>query len=97
MHKPVKPKKKIVIESSANFWDWDFTCKKVSLNHFLDWCKTTIPSKAKDVTIELEEEWQYDDCIVSLKLSWKHVISDPSYEKEMIKYKKKLAKWKKTQ
>lgn len=95
MREPTKPKKKIIIEGSTPFYDFDFACKKVSLQHFLDWCKKSLPPKAKDVTIEIDETWEYDDCIVSLVLNWKQEIPNEDYKKELKKYYKKLAKWEK--
>ncbi len=85
----------MVIEGSATFYDFDFTCKKVSLSHFLDWCKKAAPPKAKDMTLQIREDWEYNDCIVSLELQWKQLIPNRDYDREMKKYQKKLTKWKK--
>lgn len=90
--KPEKPKKRITVRNSATF-NFEWVSKKVSLDHFLDWCKQSVPNKAKDVTLELVEEWMYDDCSAYLQLEWDEVVDDPSYEREIKKYERKLRKW----
>jgi len=92
--KPEKPQKKITQRQTATY-NFDWVSKKVSWDGFLDWAKETIPAGAKDVTLELIEDWQYDDCITYLELSWDEIVTNPNYDKEMKKYERKLAKWKK--
>lgn len=96
MTQPEKPQKRITVRNSATY-DFNWVSKKVALGSFLDWVKDTTPANAKDVTLELVEEWMYDDCTTYLQLEWEEVIDNPNYEKELKKYEKKLAKWKKEQ
>lgn len=94
--KPEKPKKRITVRRAADA-PFDWTCKKLSIGFFLDWVKKTTPANAKDVTLELKEDWDYygNDVFVSLELAWDETIDNPDYEREMKKYEKKLARWKK--
>jgi hypothetical protein len=98
--KPKKPKKRIEVAKTARFDAFDFTCKKVSIKFFLDWLKKTTPRKAKDVTLELSEDMDYDydgnlsNIWTHIELGWKEVIDNPDYEREMKKYEKKLKKFK---
>jgi hypothetical protein len=93
--KPEKPKKKITQRQTATF-DFNWVSKKVAIETFLAWVKETTPTGAKDVTLELIEDWDYygNDCVTSLELAWDEVIDNPNYEKEMKKYQKKLKAWK---
>jgi hypothetical protein len=91
--KPDKPKKKITQRQTASF-DFNWVSKKVAIGTFLAWIKETTLAGAKDVTLELKEDWEYDDCLTSLELSWDKVVDNPHYEKEMKKYQKKLKAWK---
>lgn len=90
--KPKKPEKKITVDGMATFYDWDRFNKIVSLDVFLAWCKTSTPKGATDVSISVDESWEYDDCIVSLELLWKQVVPNPDYEREMKKYEAKRKK-----
>lgn len=94
--KPEKPKKRITVRNTADF-PFDWTCKKVAIGFFLAWVKETTPAGAKDVTLELKEDWDYygNDLTTSLELAWNEVIDNPNYEKELKKYEKKLRKWEK--
>lgn len=94
MNKPIKPKKKIIVNDSARL-DFGFTNNKMAISAFLDWVNTTPPKGAFDITIELCEDWCYDDCISSLELSWAKEIINTDYDKELKKYEKKLIKWEK--
>lgn len=96
MTKPEKPKKRIAVRNAATY-DFNWVSKKVALDTFLAWCKATIPANAKDVTLELREDWEYDSCLTYLQLEWEEIINNPSYDKDSKKYAKKLAKWKKEQ
>jgi hypothetical protein len=91
--KPKSPKKKITIKHSTTY-DFNWVSKKVSLEHFLAWIKATIPPRAKDVTLELREDWEYDSCLTYLELAWDVIESNPDYEKQLKKYQKKLKAWK---
>lgn len=95
MTKPEKPKKRITVRRTADA-PFDWTCKKLSIGFFMDWVKQTTPAGAKDVTLELREDWDYygNDCTVSLELAWDEVIDNPNYDSEMKKYEKKLKKFK---
>ena len=99
--KPEKPKKRIEIAKTEQFDAFDHACKKVSLEFFLAWVKETTPANAKDVTLELAEDMDYDwdgnlsNVWTHLELGWKEEIDNPNYEKELKKYEKNLAKWKK--
>jgi hypothetical protein len=89
MKKPEKPTKKIEIQNCATY-NFDGVSKKVVLSNFLEWAKKTAPKGSKDITLELVEEWMYDDCYTYLQLAWKEVKDNPHYEYDMVKYKKKL-------
>lgn len=92
--KPEKPKNKIIQKQYATF-NFDWVSKKVHIDTFLDWVKEAIPSGAKDVTLELKEDWEYDDCLTSLELAWEEVVTNINYEREYKRYQSKLKKWKK--
>lgn len=94
MQEPKKPTKKIEVRKSTLF-PFDYVSKKVSLSYFLNWVKENLPKGSKDITLELAEEWCYEDCITSLEVGWTEVQENTSYEKDMVKYEKKLKKWKK--
>lgn len=94
MNKPEKPKKLITIRKYTTY-DFTWVSKKVALDNFLDWCKKSTPANAKDVTLELVEDWEYDSCFTYLRLEWEEVIRNPHYENEVKKYEKKLTRWKK--
>lgn len=99
--KPEKPKKRIEVTKTESFDAFDHACKKVSLEYFLAWVKETIPANAKDVTLELSEDMDYDwdgnlsSVWTGLEVSWKETIDNPDYEKQMKKYQSKLRKYKK--
>lgn len=93
--KPKKPEKMITVDGMATFYNWDRFNKSVPLDTFLAWCKTNTPKGATDVVINVDESWEYDDCIVSLELHWKQVVPNPDYEREMKKYDTKLKRWEK--
>jgi len=93
MDKPQKPVKKMMIKSNANF-DFNWVSKKVSLDLFNKWCEEVVPAGAVDVTLELKEDWNYDDVSTYLQVSWEVLGENPGYEKQMKKYQKDLAKWK---
>lgn len=86
-----KPDKKIACKKHANF-DFNWVSKKVSLKVFNDWCKSTVPLNSKDVTLELVEEWDYDNGITYLKIEWEETMDNPNYEKQLKKYEKQLKK-----
>lgn len=94
--KPEKPKKQITAHKTITF-PFDWTSKKVAMGYFLAWVKDNTPAGAKDVTLELQEDWDYYDSsvITSLEIAWNEVIVNPDYDKELKKYEKKLNKWKK--
>lgn len=92
--KPEKPTKKIVQKNSVTY-DFNWVSKKVSLDSFLEWCKESIPKSARSVTLELREDWEYDDCFTYLELEWEETVDNTNYSKDIEKYKKKLAKWNK--
>lgn len=92
--KPVKPEK-TVVEHRSTRYDFNWVSKKVSWEGFQVWVKEQVPAGATDVTLELIEDWQYDDCLTSLELSWDEVVPNSRYEKELKKYKKGMEKWRK--
>lgn len=99
MKEPVKPEKKFYQEHNANFY-FDHVSSKVSIEYFLAWVKETTPPGAIDITLTLDENYDdYDGNLmdVDLQLGWKTIIDNLFYDKEMQKYEKKLAKWKKWQ
>lgn len=91
------------MEASTTFYDWDDEqSKKVSLKRLLAWCKKNIPSKAKDICIKIDnnQEYHYEtgellSCYPNLELHWKQIVSNKNYDKDMKKYHKSIAKWKK--
>jgi len=92
MKKPTKPEKMVVERRSVRF-DFNWISKKVSWTGFQEWVKDQVPPDATDVTLELIEEWEYDDCLTSLELSWNQTVPNTKYEKELKKYKKEMKKW----
>lgn len=96
MNKPEKPKKKIIMEDCATY-DFNWVSKKVSWEGFQAWVKQIVPRGAKDVTLELREDWEYDDCFTYLKISWKKKVSNLFYDKDLEKYRKNMKKWQKQQ
>ena len=94
--KPEKPKKKITQRQTASF-DFNWVSKKVAIETFLAWVKETTPAGAKNVTLELKEEWDYygNDALTSLELAWDAVVTNPHYDQELKKYQTKLRKWEK--
>jgi hypothetical protein len=99
MNKPVKPNRKIYITNSKTFY-FDHVSNKVSLDFFLSWVKESLPKGSSDVTISLDEDYEYEtgEHLSSyLSLSWKEKIINTSYDKDLIKYQKKLKKWKNEQ
>lgn len=96
MNKPEKPKKKVIIVGSATY-DFNWVSKKVSWDGFQEWVRSAVPSGAKDVTLELREDWSYDSCFTYLEISWKKRMLNHHYDKELEKYKRKMKKWQKQQ
>jgi hypothetical protein len=93
---PKKPSKRITVKQERIFSDWQTWDKKDALwSTFSNWANRQIPSNATDVKIGIDEDWWYDDCVSSLIISWKEETDNPDYDKEMIKYEKKLVKWNK--
>lgn len=94
MNKPIKPRKKIIVEGSATY-DFNWVSKKVSWAGFQEWVKEVVPRGAKDVTLELREDWEYDSCFTYLEISWKIKMPNQHYEKELKKFERKMRKWRK--
>lgn len=92
--KPTKPSKRIVVRERATY-NFDWASKKVSLLVFLDWCKNIIPQGAMDVTLELCEDFSYDDEITWLEIAWDKEVKNTFYDIQLKKYEKQLTKWKK--
>ena len=92
--KPKMPEKMITVDGMETFYDWDRYNKNIPLDAFLAWCKEKTPKGATNVSIRVDESWEYDDCIVSLELHWKQVVPNPDYERELKKYDTKLKRWK---
>lgn len=86
-----KPSRKITVPRSIKF-DFDWISKKVSLTYFMDWCNDNVPANAIDMTLELVEVWEYDDCLTYLEIAWKETIINPDYEKQLKKYNKQKKK-----
>jgi hypothetical protein len=82
-----EPTKKITVRQSIDY-NFNWVGKKVALDVFNDWCKENIPRGAKDVTLELMEDWEYDSCLTYLQLSWDLEVVNTNYEKEMKKWQK---------
>ena len=97
MNKPSKPQAKISIKKHVLFEALDFTCKKVSLKYFLDWCQKSIPKKAYDVCFEIVMDEDPFDAFPTavIKLSWKQDVKNELFSLQMKNYKKDSTKWKK--
>jgi len=96
MNKPIKPKKIIDVVHTATY-DFNWVSKKVSLDDFQEWIKETVPHKATDVTLELCEDFEYDNQLTWLEVGWTTKEPNPYYLREMKKYETKLRKWKKNE
>lgn len=96
MKEPIKPEKKIEVSRSKeyNFGHGD---RIVPLTTFLAWMQATVPKNVTDLCISLvdEDSSDYYAGPTNLHLSWKEIIDNPSYEKELKKYEKKLLRWQK--
>jgi hypothetical protein len=89
-----KPKKKIIIRKSANFY-FDNARKEVSLLLFLDWCKKALTKGVEDVVLSVKEEYSELDgeyVSSSLILSWDEKIKNKNYDKQLAKWKKQNGK-----
>jgi hypothetical protein len=93
IQKPKRPTK-YIWQNNYRTFDFNYVSKKVSLDYFIEWCKKEVPKNAKDVTLELNEYWEYDDCIVSLNITWKEKVLNTRYTSEISKYNKKMLKFK---
>ncbi len=89
MSKLQKPKKYIIGKFSKRF-PFSFVSNKVSLEYFMTWCKKEIPKSAIDVTVELCEDWDYDNCDSYLEIAWNQKTLNLNYEKDLKKYNKKV-------
>ena len=94
MKKPIKPKKIINVTQTATF-DFNWISKKVSLDVFQKWIKETVPKGATNVTLELCEDFTYDNDLTWLEIGWTVKEANPNYLREMNKYETKLRKWNK--
>lgn len=95
--KPTKPTKKVEVTQSASFY-FDHVSKKVSIDHFNEWVKQSAPTGATDITLSLEENYDYESGEIMncfLIIQWNQKIDNNRYVSEMKKYDKQLAKWKK--
>ena len=94
MDKPIKQNKKIAIKCGTSY-HFDYISKKVSWSSFFDWVCENIP-RGKDVTLELmEHKYEKDGDEVWLDFSWTRKIKNKNFDKQMKKYEKELAKYKK--
>jgi hypothetical protein len=93
MKEPKKPEKKIILNKRETFL---YMAESVPIKEFNDWYAASVPITAKDVFLELDHTWEYDDSSVSLSLFWKEEIDNPKYEKQLSAYEKKMIKWNKS-
>lgn len=73
----MKEKTKNKVVNNWAIFHFDYTSNKVALTYFLEWCRNTIPKRAKDITIELVEDFDEEDgeyIGTYLKLSWKEKL-----------------------
>ena len=96
MNKLEKPKKEVILEGCATY-NFSWVSKKVSWAGFQEWVKSVVPKGAKDVTLELREDWCYDDCFTYLEIAWKKKMPNQHFDQEMKKYERKMRKWQKQQ
>ena len=87
-----KVPEKTIIEQKTATYDFNYVSKKVALATFIEWCEDKVPFGATDITIELQETWEYDDCFTSLELAWTQEVPNPNYESDCKKYEAKLKK-----
>jgi hypothetical protein len=95
IRKPTKPDR-YVLERQSAVYNFNWVSKKVAWSDFQDWVYEQLPGSATDITLELVEEWMYDDCTTYLELSWNLLVPNSQYEKELKKYEKAMVKWKKS-
>lgn len=97
LREPKKPEKEIRVDKNADFFFTKYNPKISSVKELLDWIEETLPESTEDTsaTVELVEEWCYDDCTTYLRLGWSETVPNPNYEKQLKKYEKQLDKWKK--
>ena len=91
MRKPKKPTKTVLMQKSK-YLDFNYTSKEISIDYFYSWIKENVPKDAVDVTLSLDQDCEF---LSYLSINWKQKINNINYDKEMIKYKKKLAKYNK--
>jgi hypothetical protein len=95
--KPKKPEKKIRVDRTADFSFTNYYPKTSSVKELLDWIEETLPDGVKDTgaSIELAQEWAYDDCTSYIRLNWSEVVPNPNYDRQMKKYQTQLDRWNK--
>ena len=96
LRKKMKIPKKINIIKHMKNYPFDFVSKKVALTHFFDWVETCLGDRksSSNETLHLCEDWEYDDCLTSLQLSWETEELNPKYKQQQIKYEAFLEKQK---
>jgi hypothetical protein len=67
--KPLPPVLSMIEHQSVKY-EFNWVSKKVSWLGFQEWAAEQIPAGATNVTLELIEEWQYDDCLTALEIAW---------------------------
>jgi hypothetical protein len=89
-----KPTKTILVPHCRTFY-FDHVSNKVSIDYFMDWIKETVPKGAVDVTIGMDEDYDYEsgDLLSSnIVVSWKQKAKNTRYVSEMKKWKKQCQK-----
>ena len=92
--KPIEPQKLVEITNVKAF-EFNHISNKVSLFYFLDWVKESVPTNGSDICISLIDDYN-DVCgcyIQKLEISWKEIVDNVNYDKQLGKYKKQLKKY----
>jgi uncharacterized protein involved in tellurium resistance len=83
-----KPTKKFWLQTSKEFYFLTVS-NKVDLDVFLGWCKD-LPKGSKNITLTLNEGWDYDGISPHIVLEWEEQRTNSNYENDLKKYNKKM-------
>lgn len=95
LDKPKLPEKEIRVDKNVDYSFPKYIDKVTSVKELLDWIEKTLPEGIADTaaSIQLVEEWIYDDHTTHLRLSWSELVPNPNYDREMKKYERQLKKY----
>jgi hypothetical protein len=87
------PSKTVIRKYIKSFPFERYNPKKVKWSELLAWIETEVPDNI-DPEVIIDEEWQYDDCIVNFNIEYSVEENNPNFNKQLIKYNKYLSKLK---